>query len=115
VSFDGDDIVIDAHTSYETFLLGAASQLLGGSDKNNLPIGASTASPMLKDIPINVALVVDITDSMEGANMDALQAAAQALLQDLEQLDANIRVSLVPFGMTAGLKLSMKNSQTAIN
>ena len=110
VSFDGDDIVIDAHTSYETFLLGAASQLLGGSDKNNLPIGASTASPMLKDIPINVALVVDITDSMEGANMDALQAAARSLLQDLEQSDANIRVSLVPFGNYVNIEFAENES-----
>ena len=110
VRFDGDDIVIDAHTSYETFLLGAASQLLGGSDKNNLPIGASTASPALGDIPINVALVVDTTDSMEGANMDALRTAAEALLQDLEQLDANIQVSLVPFGKYVNIEFAENES-----
>jgi len=102
VKFDGDDIVIDASSNYNTVLLGAASKLLGNSDYENVAVGASTASPMLQSIPINVALVVDTTNSMEGDNMDALRVAAEALLE----MDANVRVSLVPFGQYVNISFA---------
>jgi len=106
VRFDGDDIVIDAQSTYNTLLMGTASKLIGNSDNEELGIGASTAAPLLGAIPINLALVVDTTDSMEGANMDALQDAARVLLQDLEQSDADIRVSLVPFGQYVNIEFA---------
>jgi len=106
VRFDGDDIVIDAQTSYDTMLMGAAAKLLGSSDKEQMSIGASTASPLLQDIPINVALVVDTTDSMEGANMNALREAGQALLEDLDLMEGNVRVSFVPFGQYVNIKFA---------
>lgn len=98
IRLDGDDLVIDAQTKYNTILMGAAVQLLGGEGDGRMSVGTSTASPLLKTIPINVALVVDTTDSMAGANIIALQDAATALLTDLETMDADINVSIVPFG-----------------
>ena len=98
VRIDGDDVVIDAKTSYDTVLMGAAMQLMGENTNGMMDVGTSTASPMLKNIPINIALVLDTTDSMNGANMTALRSAADALLFDLEAMDADINVSIVPFG-----------------
>jgi len=106
VRFDGDDIVIDAQTSYDTLLIGVASKLVGDSDNEEFSIGASTAAPLTGTIPINLALVVDTTDSMEGTNMDALRDAAEALLQDLDLMDADIRVSLVPFGQYVNIEFA---------
>lgn len=104
IRFDGDDLVIDAATQYDTVLMGAATQLLGGNSDGKMDIGTSTASPMLKTIPINVALVIDTTDSMEGSNMADLRAAADALLTDLELMDADVQVSLVPFGQYVNIE-----------
>jgi len=106
IRFEGDDLVIDAQTSYNTFLIGAASQLLGEDNDGMFTVGTSTAAPILQSIPINVALVLDTTDSMEGANMTALRAAADALLEDLDALDADIRVSLVPFGQYVNIEFA---------
>jgi len=106
VRLEGDDVVIDASSSYDTILLGAASQLLGSSNGETLSVGASTASPVLESTPINVALVVDTTDSMEGDNMDALRDAAESLLEDLDLMDADVRVSLVPFGQYVNIEFA---------
>lgn len=106
VRFDGDDIVIDASSDYDTKLIDIASNLIGKSGGETFSLGASTASPLLQSIPINLALVVDTTDSMEGANMDALRDAAEALLEDLKDLDADVRVSLVPFGQYVNIQFA---------
>jgi len=87
-------------------IMGIASKLLGDSENETLSIGASTASPVLQSIPINIALVVDTTDSMDGANMDALRDAAVALLDDLDDMDADVRVSLVPFGQYVNIEFA---------
>jgi len=106
VRLEGDDVVIDAQTDYNTILMGVAAQLVGKSDKDTLTVGVSTASPLLQSIPINVALVLDTTDSMQGANMAALRTAADALLEDLDDLDADIRVSLIPFGQYVNIEFA---------
>jgi len=106
VRIDGDDIVIDATTSYDTVLMGAAMQLMGDESDGTMDVASSTASPMMKNIPINVALVLDTTDSMNGANMTALRSAADALLDDLDDMDADVRVSLVPFGQYVNIEFA---------
>jgi len=98
IRFEGDDLVIDASSEYNTFLMGTAMQLLGQENDGKIDVGTSTASPLLKSIPINVALVLDTTDSMAGDNIIALRNAATALINDLEVLDSDVNISLVPFG-----------------
>ena len=94
---DGD-VVVDASTTYDTLLLGVAKTLVGDDDGDHLMVGTSTAAPLIQSTPINIALVLDTTDSMEGPNIDALRAAADTLLFDLEATSADINVSIVPFG-----------------
>ena len=94
----GDDLVIDASTKYDAVLMGPALKLLGNDTDGKMNVGTSTAAPMMQDIPINIALVLDTTDSMEGANIEALKDAAEALLIDLEDLGDDVKVSIVPFG-----------------
>lgn len=106
VRFDGDDLVIDASTTYNPMLMGAAKKLMGDDGDGEMRVGASTAAPTLQSIPINLALVVDTTDSMEGANMDALRDAAEALLTDLKGMDADVRVSFVPFGQYVNIQFA---------
>ncbi|MDB2438631.1 TadE/TadG family protein [Hellea sp.] len=94
---DGD-VVVDASSTYDTLLLGVAKSLVGNPNGEHLMVGTSTAAPLLQGIPINVALVLDTTSSMDGPNIEALRNAAETLLFDLEALDGDIRVSIVPFG-----------------
>lgn len=98
IRFDGDDLVIDAATEYDTVLMGAAMKIMGTNSDGKMEVGTSTAAPVLQDIPINIALVLDTTNSMSGSNIAALKSAADALLTDLEQLGDEVNVSIVPFG-----------------
>ena len=104
IRFEGDDLVIDAATEYDTILMGAAMQIMGTDGDGKMDVGASTAAPTGTDGMLNIALVLDITDSMSGANIDGLKAAADELLDDLEAFGDNVKVSIVPFGQYVNIE-----------
>jgi len=76
VRFDGDDLVIDAATEYDTIMMGAAMKIMGGDSDGKMDVGASTAAPTGSDGMLNIALVLDTTNSMSGANIDGLNLHA---------------------------------------
>ncbi len=86
-----ETIIVDASTVYDTAIMGMAGY-------ERIPVNVTTASPQIKATPINLALVLDTTDSMAGTNIADLQRAVEKLLEDLDISDADIRVALVPFG-----------------
>ena len=88
---ENETVIVDASTVYDTSIMGMA-----GFD--HIPVNVTTASPQIQATPINLALVLDTTDSMSGDNIEDLQDAVEKLLQDLEDSGADVRVALVPFG-----------------
>lgn len=98
VRFDGDDVVIDAQSKYDAVLMGPALKLLGNDTEGKMKVGTSTAAPTVTQQALNIALVLDTTDSMSGDNIDGLKDAADDLLDDLRAFGENVNVSIVPFG-----------------
>jgi len=102
--FENGDLVIDSSSEYTTFLLGSALKLMGNNSDGILDIGASTAAPNATQDYINIALVLDTTDSMQGSNIDGLKVAADSLLDDLSAFGDNVKVSVVPFGQYVNIE-----------
>lgn len=102
--FENGDLVIDSSSEYTTFLLGTALKLMGNNSDGILDIGASTAAPIATQDYINIALVLDTTDSMQGSNIDGLKVAADSLLDDLSAFGDNVKVSVVPFGQYVNIE-----------
>ena len=104
VSIVGDDVVIDASSKYSAVLMGPALKLLGNDTEGKMKVGASTAAPFPQNMALNIALVLDTTDSMAGSNIDALKEAAEDLLTDLEGFGDGVNVSIVPFGQYVNIE-----------
>lgn len=73
------------------------TQLMGFVGKKTMPIAAVSEAKFPVEIPINISLVLDTTDSMAGANMDGLKAASAVLVDIFKEFDADTRVAVVPF------------------
>jgi len=97
-----DTVFVEASSSYDTWLMG-----MMGKDK--LPINVEAASPMAIDIPISVSLVLDTTGSMAGNNIKDLKVAANAMIDEFEEFDGDVRLSVVPFGKY--VNVGMKNKK----
>lgn len=84
-------VIVDAFSIYDTHLMGVIGQ-------DQLRIGARAGSPIGSDQPVKLALVLDTTDSMFGPNIAAMRTAANAMVDSLDRPDANVAISVVPFG-----------------
>lgn len=87
---DGDIVVVEIATEHDNLLPG----MMGDKPQR---ISVKSASPRPSSTPINLALVLDTTGSMQGANMTALKQASAALLTEMESAESETRVSIVPF------------------
>lgn len=97
-----DDILnIEAATSYDTMLMG-----ITGRDDMNVRVNAG--SPIAAVTPIKLALVLDTTESMEGPNITALRVAANELIDELDDLEASVATSVVPFGQYVNVGTSRR-------
>ena len=86
-----DDIItVTGGISYDT-------QLMGVIGMNEVPVEAQSSAPIPRDIPLNIALVLDRTGSMYGANMDSLKSASQKLIEVFDSYDGEVRAAVVPF------------------
>ena len=91
VSVVNDAIRVDIDAPYTSMFAGVMG------DK---PFGTKSAaeSPFAVDSKFNIALVLDKTYSMKGANLDALKTASTTLTDAFDgQGDDRIQVSVVPF------------------
>ncbi len=86
-----DQIHVTGRTKYDTVLIG----FIG---KERLNVTATAASPIAALTPVKIALVLDTTESMDGADISALKQASEGLLDELEKFEAPVAVSVVPFG-----------------
>jgi len=92
INISDDQIGVIAKANYTASLLNVVGV-------NTLPIAVNSGAPRHQDTPLNIALVLDTTDSMEiNGNFRPLQRAVDNLLTELDKYEAEVRVSLVPFG-----------------
>jgi len=90
LSLEGDIINVAASMDYST-------QLMGIVGMDNIPITSVSAAPIPKDIPLNIALVLDRTGSMAGSNMASLKAASAKLIEVFGSFDGEVKAAVVPF------------------
>ena len=100
-TLSGDDIVrVEASTSY-------SAQLLGIVGVSEIPITVASEAPLPKEVPLNIALVLDSTGSMSGANMTALKSASKTLLNAFDQADPGvIQAAVIPYNRYVNIGLA---------
>ncbi len=103
-TMSGDQVItVKATTPYSTRLMGVL-----GTDE--IDVTAESESPLPKEVPVNIALVLDSTKSMEGANMDALKDASKALLAVFDASDpGTIQAGVVPYARWVNVGVSNRN------
>lgn len=100
-----DDIItVAGGTVYDTQLMG-----IMGMDK--IDIAAQSSAPIPKDIPINIALVLDRTGSMSGANMDSLKSASGKLIEMFSEFDGEVKAGVVPFSNYVNVGLANRDAK----
>jgi len=94
---------VTGRTVYDTHIMGLAG-------KPNMPVSASAASPISALTPVKLALVLDTTESMSGADITALKQASNALLDELDDFVSPVAVSVVPFGQYVNVGTKRKHA-----
>lgn len=85
-----EKIRVEATLEYQPFF-----SKLFGTNTRDIRVSAESILPKLNSL--DVALVLDRTGSMAGTNLTNLKRAAGDFLDDIEDSDADIKVSVVPF------------------
>lgn len=104
LSVDNDIITVVADMNYDT-------QLMGFIGMDNIPVSAASSAPIPKDIPMNIALVLDRTGSMSGPNMESLKTASQTLTDMFVEFDGEVKVGVVPFSNYVNVGLSNRDAK----
>jgi Flp pilus assembly protein TadG len=95
-------IQVDVTGKYDTVMMG----LFGQSVTN---IAATAGAPLATDQVLDIALVLDITGSMQGTKIDSLKLAANALVDKLGDFEnGDVRVSVIPFRDYVNIGLSRR-------
>lgn len=102
IRIDGDTITVEVKAPYDT-------KMMGFIGRNEMPVTATSEAKFPEEVPINIALVLDRTGSMDGANMTGLKAASAVLVDQFEEYDADTRVAVVPFSNYVNVGLSRRN------
>jgi len=71
--------------------------LMGMFGRDAIDISGLAEAPPKGINPLNIALILDSTQSMEGSKMTALRSAANNLVDSLENDDGDVQISVVPF------------------
>lgn len=90
VTFNNEHIQVEVSTQYNTLFMG----IFG---KNEIPVSAVSEAPQKEEIPINVSLVLDTTDSMAGAKLTSMQTAVGKLVTSFKTMQNDLKVAVVPF------------------
>lgn len=74
------------------------TKMMGMVGRKAVPVSVNARSPLRMDQPVNIALVLDATRSMEGDNIAALRVAANTLVDAMEDVESEVNIAVVPFG-----------------
>ena len=103
VTVDADDIKATLSMDYSTSVMG----IFG---RPTMPLEVRSGGPRGNIPAINIALVVDTTESMDGTNMADLQVAAGELIDALKDSGADVRMALVPYGQYVNVGMGAQNA-----
>ena len=103
VDIVNDKIIASVSLDYSTSIMG----MFG---RPTMPLYVESGGPRRRVPTLNVALVVDTTDSMSGSNMADLQAAADELIDTFIDTGADIRMSLVPYAQYVNVGMGKQNA-----
>ncbi len=97
-------VQVELKTVYDTFIMG----LFG---RDTLNIGAIAEAPLSSSEPVNIALVLDTTGSMQGSKLASLKTAANNLVDTLGTYkNPSLKISVVPFGQYVNVGLGNRNA-----
>jgi len=103
VSVSGDTISIEGESLYNT-------QLMGMIGVPTMEVRTVSEAPIPRDVPVNIALVLDSTASMSGANMDALKSASKKLLATFaDSAPGTVQAGVVPYNRYVNVGMSNRN------
>ena len=94
---------VNVQGKYNTMIMG----LFG---KPELHVDVLAEAPLAINEPVDIALVLDITGSMDGDKISSLKIAAKALVDQIDGYDNDaIRISIIPFREYVNVGLSRRN------
>lgn len=103
IKLKNDVLYVEANSAYDTLIMG----FMGYKE---IEVAANAASPLAIDTPINIALVLDTTDSMTGSNIKDLKSASHAMIEEFEAFESKIKIAVIPFGKYVNVGLKNKNA-----
>lgn len=87
------------------------TSMMGMVGLDEVPVNVKSAAPIAGAMPVNLALVLDTTRSMEGSNMDDLREAAKALVDIMDRSNnPETRLSVVPFNSYVNVGMGNRNA-----
>ncbi len=101
LKIDDNTVTVVLKTPYDT-------KIMGFVGKNDLPVSSLSEGKFPEEQPINIALVLDRTGSMAGANMDSLKSASAVLVDQFKEYDEDTRVAVVPFSNYVNVGVSRR-------
>ena len=103
VASDEEEITARAQVLYQPAMM----SMFGYQD---LPVIVE-ATARFPEVPtLNIALVVDITDSMTGSNLSDVQTAISGLVTQIEDTSADVHISLVPYSEYVNVGMGNANA-----
>jgi len=114
-NFSGEALNVNLNVSKEGFVRVTVvgnhkttiMRLFGKSSSN---VGAVAESPLASAEPVDIALVLDVTGSMDGAKIESLKTAAASFIDILDDAEnENVRVSVIPFAQYVNVGLSRRS------
>ncbi len=102
LKIDDNTVTVVLRSPYDT-------KIMGFVGKDDLPVSSLSEGKFPVEQPINIALVLDRTGSMNGANMDSLKSASAVLVDIFKEYDADTRVAVVPFSNYVNVGLSRRS------
>ncbi|MEO0881208.1 MAG: VWA domain-containing protein [Pseudomonadota bacterium] len=78
--------------------------MLAAAGINELPISAQAAAAVSPNqSPLEIALVLDASASMQGSKITTLQSAASEMIETLVEEGGNVRMAIVPFNLAVNV------------
>ena len=102
LKLEDDFIIVKTSTKYE-------NQFMGIFGKKEIDVTAVAKAPLPKNNPINIALVLDRTGSMDGQKMTDLKAAATGLIDVLDSYKVDLKTAVIPFSKYVNVGMANRN------